>query len=625
MKTQLLYSYLLMALLWSCNPPQPESAYDVLVVGEGTGATAAALQAARSGAQTAIVNPLPWYGGMLTSAGVSAIDGNHAMPAGLWGEFRNGLYLHYGGPDAVFTGWVSNTQFEPHVGAQLFDSLLSREERLERFTNTAWDSVWRAEDLWHVRAIVNGQPKVLAGKVLIDGTDLGDVAAAAGAAFEVGMDSRAATGEAMAPQQGNDIIQDLTYVAILKDYGAGQAPLLEKPPGYDPDEFYCLCRKRCDDPEAIECDKMLDYGKLPNDKYMINWPITGNDYYANPVGMSPGARAEAYEQAKDQTRRFVYYLQQGLGYTNLGIADDEFPTEDGLALMPYHREGRRIEGLVWTTIDHIRTPYEFPDPLYRTGVAVGDYPVDHHHGKNPEAPEIDFPKVPSFNIPAGSLIAAGVPNLLMADKAISVTNIANGSTRLQPVILQVGQAAGIMGAMAAEQGVPVAELKVRDIQQQVLNAGGYLMPYYDVAPDAPHFGAIHRIGATGLLAGTGEPYKWANRTWFYPDSTLIDTALVQGMARLGVELELEAVGQPVTPEMAVAALLEAAGQLPAEVAWRGQPDLLKSGMEAAAEAAGLALPGPRQPLTRRQWAVLLDELLQPFQQIPINFKGELLK
>ncbi len=622
MKTQLLYCPLLIALLFSCSPPQPETAYDVLVVGEGTGATAAAVQAARSGAQTAIVNPLPWYGGMLTSAGVSAIDGNHAMPAGLWGEFRNGLYLHYGGPDAVFTGWVSNTQFEPHVGAQLFDSLLSRENRLERFTQTAWDSVWRAEALWHVRVMVNGEPRVLSGKVLIDGTDLGDVAASAGAGFEVGMDSRAATGEAMAPEQGNDIIQDLTYVAILKDYGAGQAPLLEEPSGYDPEEFYCLCRKRCDDPEAIECDKMLDYGKLPNDKYMINWPITGNDYYANPVGMSPVERAEAYEQAKNQTRQFVYYLQHELGYTNLGIADDEFPTEDGLALMPYHREGRRIEGLVWTTIDHIRAPYELADPLYRTGVAVGDYPVDHHHGKNPEAPEIDFPKVPSFNIPAGSLIAAGVPNLLMADKAISVTNIANGSTRLQPVILQVGQAAGIMGALAAQQEVPVAELKVREVQQLILDAGGYLMPYYDVAPDAPHFAAIHRIGATGLLAGTGEPYKWANRTWFYPDSTLVDTALSQGLARLSVAWNETAEGVPVTLKTAKEALLELAAATPVEAGWQGNPDALAAAVAEVDQTAGLNLPPDDAPITRRQWAVLLDELLQPFQRIPINFKGE---
>ena len=54
---------------YSPDAPVSDLVYDVLVVGEGTGGTAAAIQSARSGAETALVNPMPWYGGMLTSAG----------------------------------------------------------------------------------------------------------------------------------------------------------------------------------------------------------------------------------------------------------------------------------------------------------------------------------------------------------------------------------------------------------------------------------------------------------------------------------------------------------------------------------------------------------------------------
>ena len=61
-----------------------------------------------------------WLGGMLTSAGVPAFDGNNAMPAGLFGEFRQHLYDYYGGANAVSTGWVSNTLFEPHIGDSIF-------------------------------------------------------------------------------------------------------------------------------------------------------------------------------------------------------------------------------------------------------------------------------------------------------------------------------------------------------------------------------------------------------------------------------------------------------------------------------------------------------------------------
>ncbi|CDN11851.1 Putative secreted protein [Richelia intracellularis] len=62
---------------------------DVLVVGGGVGGTAVAIQAARKGARTILVSEYPWLGGMLTSAGVTAPDGNElvAFQTGLWGAF----------------------------------------------------------------------------------------------------------------------------------------------------------------------------------------------------------------------------------------------------------------------------------------------------------------------------------------------------------------------------------------------------------------------------------------------------------------------------------------------------------------------------------------------------------
>lgn len=39
--------------------------------------------------------------------------------------------------------------------------------------------------------------------------------------------------------------------------------------------------------------------------------------------------------------------------------------------------------------------------LYRTGISVGDYPVDHHHDCRPEIGKIPFPPIPSFAVPMG--------------------------------------------------------------------------------------------------------------------------------------------------------------------------------------------------------------------------------
>ena len=77
---------------------------DVLVIGAGASGTMASIQAARMGVMVVVMEETPWVGGMLTAAGVSAIDGNHMLAGGLWGEFRSRLYAHYGGPEAVETG-----------------------------------------------------------------------------------------------------------------------------------------------------------------------------------------------------------------------------------------------------------------------------------------------------------------------------------------------------------------------------------------------------------------------------------------------------------------------------------------------------------------------------------------
>ncbi|MCA8967573.1 MAG: FAD-dependent oxidoreductase, partial [Planctomycetes bacterium] len=94
---------------------------DVLVVGGGCSGAAAAIQAARAGASTLVCEETPWLGGMITAAGVSAIDGNEgALGGGIFRAFRDFIEGHYGGREAVRTGWVSNTCFEPDLAARWF-------------------------------------------------------------------------------------------------------------------------------------------------------------------------------------------------------------------------------------------------------------------------------------------------------------------------------------------------------------------------------------------------------------------------------------------------------------------------------------------------------------------------
>lgn len=598
----------------SLNAQQQQT--DLLVIGGGASGTMAGIQAARMGVRTLIIEETGWLGGMLTSAGVSAIDGNHRLPSGLWGEFRSHLYKYYGGPDAVFTGWVSNCLFEPHVANNILKQMAGAEKQLQVWHHTRWQAIRKENGRWLVTAQQGGKSLVIEAALVIDATELGDVMAGAGAKYSIGMDSRHETGEEQAPEAANDIVQDLTYVVVLKDYGKGKNKTIKKPEGYNPAEFAHSCD--VSDPASFDspnnnCHHMMQYGRLPNNKFMINWPKSGNDHYLNIIEKTPAEREQALKAAKLHSLRFIYYLQTALGYKHLGIADDEFPTADKLPMIPYHRESRRVKGEALLTVNHVSRPYDQPQALYRTGIAVGDYTIDHHHEKNPSAPKIDFVKirVPSYNVPIGSLVPKGVEGLIVAEKSIGVTNIVNGATRLQPVVLGIGQAAGALAAVALQNKVQPRQVNIRNVQQALLDAKAYIMPFIDVPAEHPHFAAIQRIGATGILKGEGVPYKWANQTWFYPQREVSCYVVTEGLRPYYESLRTywNASGDPLT----LGFLLELFEQAGKKVTLE----------EVTAGWTSLQLPGTpalNTTLNRGAAAVLIDKYLQPFQR-RVDFDG----
>jgi hypothetical protein len=589
--------------------------YEVIVLGGGTGGTAAGIQAGRLGVKTLLVEPSPWLGGMLTAAGVSAIDGNNKMPAGIWGEFREKLRSHYGGAKALETGWVSNTHFEPHIGARILADMAKSVKSLEVKTSSTWSKIKKKDNLWEV-LVSDGEKKYwVNGKILIDGTDLGDVYGQLNVPFDMGMEARDKTGEKMGLLNDLPILQDLTYVAILTDYGKDADMTLPKPKNYDPKEFHCSCRDFCPEkPNLVTCEQLLSYAKLPNNKYLINWPIEGNDIYLNVLEMNAKEREKAYIAAKEVTLRFIYYMQTELGFKQLGFAKDEYPTADFFPFLPYHREGRRLKGMVRMDVNHILEPYRKQFPLYRTGIAVGDYPIDHHHDKYPNAPEIDFPKVPSFSIPFGALIPKEIPGLIVADKPISVSNIVNGSTRLQPAVLQIGQAAGVIGALAVLRKKQPAEVNIREVQQTLLDWKGYLMPYVDITPDDLNFQEINRIGATGLIRGVGEPYLWANRTWFYPDTVYTGHEFKTGISDLDL------------PPVSLGDGAITQGKLCEILSKTSHKDI--SIVETAFRSVCIQLSikyDINAPVSRRTAAIAMDRIWNPFALYAIDKDGFILR
>lgn len=594
-----------------CDKNDIQYKVDVLVVGGSASGVTASVQASRMAKNVLLIEETSWLGGMLTSAGVSAIDGNKNLPSGFFGEFRDSLSNRYGSLDALKTGWVSDVLFEPSVGNAIFHNMVAKEKALSLWGNSSLISVEKKEGLWYATVNRDGRPQLVIAKVLIDATELGDVAKMCGVAYQIGMDKREATGEEIAPDEANDIIQDLTYVAILKDYGKDVT--IARPEGYDSTYFACAAiNDICIEPKEPERmwspQDMINYGKLPNNKYMINWPIEGNDYYLNLIELSKEERTEQLKKAKNFTLSFLYFIQKELGFNTLGLADDEYPTSDLLPLIPYYRESRRIEGVVQFNLNHIVKPYSQPEKLYRTSVAVGDYPVDHHHARYKgydDLPNLYFHPIPSYGLPLGTLIPKEVDGLIVAEKSISVTNLVNGTTRLQPVVLQVGQAAGVLAALAVDKNIEIREVSVRDVQAKLLEENGYLLPYLDVAKGDENFKAYQRIGATGILQGEGRNVGWANETWLRINDPLLDTE-IRGLTDIYSYVKVEATGKTLSYRE-VFNIINEIGEK--------ENIVLPADMETFAGNMD-------DPITRGQFAVLVDRVLDPFNSRSVDLHGD---
>ncbi|TVR61384.1 MAG: FAD-dependent oxidoreductase, partial [Spirochaetaceae bacterium] len=492
---------------------------DILVIGASSSGTAAAIQAARMGSRVVLAEEGPWLGGMLSSAGVSAVDGNHRLPAGLWGEFRALVREYYGGADRVETGWVSNTSFEPNVAARILEHLVTSEPQITLFRG------WRCHDVLTERNPGTGRGRVT-GAVFRDTTgapfrvdatitiladEYGDALVSAGIPWRTGLEGRRATGEAIGPEEPYVRPQDLTYVATLAIPPRGFAAGIPAPTPPPDSEFAHILGR-----EPLSWDQFFDYGRLPNDLMMLNWPIGGNDFFGEYLDHD--RREAVVTAARNKTLRLVRFLQGLFGAGRVRLRGDAYPTAGvatrntpGLALIPYVREARRIYGLQTLSLSDLTAPEASPLAAY--GIAVGDYPLDHHRSEDPDAPALAFPAVHAFSVPYGCLVPREFDGVLVAEKSISVTGIVNGCTRLQPVVMQIGQAAGAAAALCVSGRVEPCSLDVRALQAALLAARGYLVPMHDVEPDDSAFEALQWAVATCALSLRRASEGWANRAY----------------------------------------------------------------------------------------------------------------
>jgi hypothetical protein len=273
----------------------------------------------------------------------------------------------------------------------------------------------------------------------VDATGDGDLCAALGCRFFLGLDPRARFHEPGAPAEAADRVNGVTlmYRVALCD-----APALEPLPADVPE--------RCWWAPAFP---PMCCNHYPN-----------GDRSCNMLPAMEGAeflrlgREAATAECRRRLRAHWHFVQTHWPeFQRFRLA--------WVAPLLGVRESRRIEAEFMLTEKDIRlglSGQELPDI-----VAVADHALDRH-GEQGGCPEVAEP----YGIPYRCLIPRGWQNLLVACRAAGFSSIAASSVRLSRTLMQLGQAAGTAAALARELGldlprVPCAELRTRLRAQRV--------------------------------------------------------------------------------------------------------------------------------------------------------------
>ena len=532
-----------------------ELSVDVVVWGGGSGGVAAALQAGRAGASTLLLTPGPWLGGMVSAAGVCAPDGNELTPwqSGLWGALLRALEQEE--PEGLDQNWVSCFGYRPATAERILRRWLAAEALIQWWPECSLLEVMTHRDSITTLRVARSETSAggsaagsdasiatLQPRIVIDGSDRGDLIGCSGSGFRLGWEAQEQWQEPSAPSQlrlerdpffRRQPVQSPTWV-VMAQLNA-DAPCSDLAAAVAPPSPFAGATA------AFGLQKTLTYGRLPGGLVMLNWPLQGNDWHDGldrAFGSPPNrpqqaaAEAELYADMQRHSLRFAEllaqlsggWLQPGRAFPSaLEARQGALEGEQALALMPYWREGRRLVGQSVVLEQHLLpqatgaclAPLPCDQNGQSTAIAVGNYANDHHY------PGGDWPLAPKscrwggrwsgtpFTIPYGALVSRDIRNLLAADKCISVSHMANGATRLQPLVLNIGQAAGLAAALCCRTGLMPAELPPRQLQEALISdakAPAAPLPLWDTPWHHPEWRRRQRraIADPSLLLPSGE-------------------------------------------------------------------------------------------------------------------------
>lgn len=432
--------------------------YDVIVVGSDPEGIAAALSAARNGMKTLLLSKDSTPGGLYTLGALNFID----VP-----ETRDGTLL-VGGIYEEFVNAVGGSGFDIVNAANVFNDMLTAEDNLTvRYGAKFQEPVMNGNTITGVTVLEEGDMLVTYNApYIIDATQDGDVAAAAGAPYtyageDIGERDREMGVTLVFRVSGVNWDSMCRYLTIKR--GIGEIFNKSTSMGVSGNTAWGFSDEGYAYEPSDEAMRLRGFNmaKQDNGDVLVNALLI---FDVDPL--DEASREEGIARAKAELENIIPYLQDEFW----GFGDCELA---GTAEDLYVRESRHITCEYNLTIDDVLENRDQDDRI-----AVTSYPVDVQPTKTQTyGTVVGYPD--QYAVGYKSLVPQDVDGLLVVGRAAGYTSLAAGSARIVPTGMACGEAAGVAVAVAKAQSATPRDLvdddaAIAEIQEKLTAQGAKL-------------------------------------------------------------------------------------------------------------------------------------------------------